>query len=69
MSANDASTEEIAAALAAAGVPNPDRWADEVTEYRPYPTDDPDLTQLQDELQKYNPGQETIDQIVSVLQP
>ncbi len=69
VSANDASKDEITAALEAAGVTNADRWADEVTEYRPYPADDPDLTKLQDELQKYNPGQETIDQIVGALQP
>ena len=69
VSANEASTEEIAAALQAAGVDNADRWADEVTEYRPYPADDPDLTGLRDELEKYDPGQETIDRIVGALQP
>jgi hypothetical protein len=69
VSANTASEEEITAALAAAGVSNPGRWAEEVVEYRPYPTDDPNLTKLRDNLAKYNPGQETIDKIVSALQP
>jgi hypothetical protein len=69
VSANTASEDEIAAALASAGVTNPQRWAEEVVEYRPYPTDDPNLTKLRNELAKYNPGQQTIDKIVSVLTP
>jgi DNA uptake protein ComE-like DNA-binding protein len=69
VSANTASEEEITAALTAAGVSNPGRWAKEVVEYRPYPADDPNLTKLRDNLAKYNPGQETADKIVSALQP
>jgi hypothetical protein len=69
VSANTASEEEIAAALQRAGVSNADRWAEEAVEYRPYPADDPNLTKLRDELAKYNPGQETIDKIVSALMP
>jgi hypothetical protein len=69
VSANTASEDEIAAALESAGVSNPERWAVEVVEYRPYPTDDPDLTKLRDNLAKYNPGQETTDKIVSALTP
>src|SRR5215210_6014920 len=68
-SANTASEDEIAAALENAGVSNPERWAEEVVEYRPYATDDPNLTKLRDNLAKYNPGQETIDKIVSALTP
>jgi hypothetical protein len=67
VSANTASEDEIAQALKSAGVSNPGRWAEEVVEYRPYPADDPDLTKLRDNLAKYNPGQQTTDQIVSVL--
>ena len=69
VSANTASEDEIAAALKSAGVSNPDRWADEVVEYRPYPADDPDLGKLRQNLAKYNPGQETTDKIVSALTP
>ena len=69
VSANTASEDEIATALTNAGVSNPERWAEEVVEYRPYPTDDPNLTKLREELAKYNPGQQTIDQIVSALTP
>jgi hypothetical protein len=69
VSANTASEDEIAAALASAGVSNPERWAEEVVEYRPYPADDPNLTKLRENLAKYNPGQETTDKIVSVLTP
>jgi hypothetical protein len=69
VSANTASESEIAAALAAAGVPNADRWAREVTEYRPYPADDPTLQVLQDNLVKYNPDPATLAGILSALQP
>jgi hypothetical protein len=37
--------------------------------WRPYPADDPNLGRLREELSKYNPGQETTDKIVSVLEP
>lgn len=69
VSANTASESEIESALSAAGVNNAGRWAEEVVEYRPYPADDPDLTKLRDNLAKYNPGQETVDKIVSALTP
>ena len=69
VSANTASEEEIAAALESAGVSNADRWAEEVVEYRPYPTDDPNLTKLRENLAKYNPGEQTINQIVATLTP
>jgi hypothetical protein len=69
VSANTASEDEIAAALARAGVSNPERWAEEVVEYRPYPADDPNLSKLRENLAKYNPGQETTDKIVSALTP
>ena len=65
--ANHASADELVAAFEAAGVSNAERWADEVEEYRPYPTDDPELTTLQQELQKYNPGDQTLQAILSVL--
>lgn len=69
VSANTATESEIAEALAAVGVPNADRWAREVTEYRPYPTDDPTLQALQDNLAKYNPDPATLAGILSALQP
>jgi hypothetical protein len=65
--ANTASKAEIAAALDAAGVPNAGRWADEVTEYRPYPTDDPTFAKLRSELEKYHPADGVVDRIVSAL--
>jgi hypothetical protein len=68
-SANTASDKDIETALAAAGVSNPERWAHEVVEYRPYPMDDPNLQKLRDNLAKYNPGEETVDKIVSALTP
>lgn len=68
-SANTASEEDIAQALESAGVNNAERWAHEVVEYRPYPPDDPNLQKLRDNLDKYNPGEETVNKIVSALTP
>jgi hypothetical protein len=67
VNANTASESEIAQALNAAGVANGARWAREVVEYRPYPTDDANLTKLRQELAKYNPGPGVVDQIVASL--
>ena len=69
VSANTASEDEIVTALEQAGVSNPERWAEEVVEYRPYPAGDPNLSKLRENLAKYNPGQETTDKIVSTLTP
>ena len=69
VSANTATVDEIAAALNAAGVDNADKWAREVVEYRPYDSNDPDLSHLRDELAKYNPGPGVVDLIVSALEP
>ncbi|WP_285706790.1 hypothetical protein [Microtetraspora sp. NBRC 16547] len=67
VSANNAAQNEITAALKAAGVSNPDRWAHEVIEYRPYAADDTKLTSLRKNLIKHKPGEKTIDKIISVL--
>jgi hypothetical protein len=69
VSANTASQDVIASALKAAGVPSPNRWAAEVVEYRPYAISDLGLSKLRQNLSKYNPAQQTVDQIVSALQP
>jgi hypothetical protein len=67
VNANTASRDEIQRALEAAGVPNAARWAGEVVEYRPYPTDDPSFAKLRQELAKYNPGPDVVDKIVGAL--
>jgi hypothetical protein len=64
--AHEASIDELAAAFDAAGVPNADRWAREVDEYRPYSGTD-DWAKLKQELSKYNIDQDTLDKILSVL--
>lgn len=69
VSANTASQEEIVSALAKAGVSNPSRWTGEVVKYRPYPANDPNLGKLRQNLAKSNPGQDTVDKIVSALTP
>ena len=65
--ANKASIAEIQAALEANGVQNAARWAREVDEYRPYPTNDPNLAKLRQNLAKYNPSADTVDKIVASL--
>jgi hypothetical protein len=67
VNANTASQDEIQRALEAAGVPSSARWAREVVEYRPYPTDDPSFAKLRQELAKYNPGPDLVDKIVATL--
>lgn len=69
VSANNATEEELIAAFEAAGIANAAKWADEVVEYRPYPTDDPNFTMLREELAKYNPEAGVIDQIIANLEP
>ena len=67
VNANTASQDEIQRALEAAGVPSAARWAREVAEYRPYPTDDPSFGKLRQELAKYNPGSDVVNQIIATL--
>jgi hypothetical protein len=69
VSANDATKEELVAALDAAGVTNSAKWAKEIEEYRPYSTDDPEFAKLRDELAKYNPADGVIDMIIATLAP
>ncbi|GAA1387996.1 hypothetical protein [Catellatospora chokoriensis] len=69
ISANTASESEIAAALKAAGVTSPERWAEEVVEYRPYEAGDTALNRLRQKLAKYNPGEDTMNKILAALRP
>ncbi len=67
VNANTASVAELQRTFEAAGIPNAARWAREVEEYRPYPTNDPGFAKLRQELAKYNPGPGVVDQIISTL--
>lgn len=67
VSANNATRAELTAALQAAGVPSAANWAREVEEYRPYPTNDPNMAKLRQELAKYNPAAGVVDQIIATL--
>jgi hypothetical protein len=67
VNANTASVADMQRAFEAAGISNAARWAREVEEYRPYPTDDPSFAKLRRELAKYNPAPGVVDQIVSTL--
>lgn len=64
--ANNASKAEIAAALQAHGVPNADKMANEIEEYRPY-TAANIAGKLGDELGKYNVDQATLAKILDSL--
>ena len=66
VNANDASVDELAAAFEAAGIPNAERWAHEVEEYRPYSDDG--WAHLRQELSKYNIDDATFEQIVATLE-
>jgi len=66
VNANTATVEELQAAFEAAGISNADRWAREVAEYRPYPSD-PTWAQLRQELGKYNIDPAVLEQIIAVL--
>ena len=65
--ANIASRAEMTAAFTAAGISNASRWAVEVEEYRPYPTNDPNMAKLRQNLAKYNPGPGVVDGIIAAL--
>ena len=65
--ANTASRAEMAAAFTVAGISNASRWAMEVEEYRPYPTNDPNMAKLRQNLAKYNPGPGVVDGIIASL--
>lgn len=67
VNANTASVPELQKALESAGVPNAARWAREVEEYRPYPTDDPTFAKLRQNLAKYNPAPDVVEKIISAL--
>jgi hypothetical protein len=67
VSANNASADELTAAFEAAGVSSADRWAREVEEYRPYPTDDATFAKLRDNLAKYNPSPDVVTKIIGAL--
>ena len=67
VNANTASVPELQAAFEAAGVTNAARWAREVEEYRPYPTNDPSFAKLRQELAKYNPAPDVLEKILATL--
>lgn len=69
VNANTATEDELVAAYRSAGVPNPTKWAEETVEYRPYPEHDIAFTKLRDNLAKYEPGEETLNRIISALHP
>jgi hypothetical protein len=67
--ANDASAEELTAAFEAQGIPNAERWAEEVEEYRRYPAEEPNFTKLREEVAKYDTPAGVVDKIVATLEP
>ena len=67
VNANTASIPELQRAFEANGIPNAARWAREVDEYRPYPTNDPSFGKLRGELAKYNPSADVLQKILASL--
>ena len=67
VNANTATRAEMTTAFTAAGISNASRWALEVEEYRPYPTNDPNMAKLRQNLAKYNPGPGVVDSIIAAL--
>lgn len=65
---NTASKSEMATAFEAAGISNPEKWADEVSEYGPYQPDTIEAT-LTKELGKYGIDDATLKSILNVLDP
>lgn len=68
-SINDASVQDITAALRTNQVHDPEMWAKVVMQYRPYPNDDPHLGKLRQAMADNHADPQTIDQITAVLQP
>jgi hypothetical protein len=65
--ANSATVDEMTRAFETAGIQNANRWAREVEEYRPYPTNDASFAKLRGELAKYNPSPDTLARILATL--
>ena len=67
VNANTATISELSAAFAAHGVPDPDNWAAEVDEYRPYDNDG--WAKMFDQccLGKYNPSAQVRNSIIASL--
>jgi hypothetical protein len=66
VNANTATQAELQSAFEAVGIPNADRWAREVAEYRPYEAD-PTWGRLRQELGKYNIDPAVLQQILAIL--
>jgi hypothetical protein len=69
VSANSATGDQLVAAFTAHGVPDPMRWAAEVDEYRPYPTDDPAMAKLRAALIKEHADDATLTAIFASITP
>jgi competence protein ComEA len=65
--ANTASVAELQAAFESNGIPQAARWAREVEEYRPYPTNDLTFGKLRQNLAKYNPAPDVLEKIIASL--
>jgi hypothetical protein len=69
ISINSSSDKDIAAALRANHVDDPEQWARRIGEDRPYPTTDRNLTKLRQDLARYNPDPQTLNKIIATLRP
>ena len=67
LSANNATVEELEAALAAAGISNPGAWAHDIEHHRPFPADDPEFAKLRRGLAEHNAAPDVVETIVGLL--
>ncbi|MCY3895764.1 MAG: hypothetical protein OXG17_04760 [Chloroflexi bacterium] len=67
LSANNATVEELEAALAAAGIKNPGAWAHDIEHHRPFPADDTEFAKLRRGLAEHNAAPEVVETIVGLL--
>ncbi len=67
ISANNATVEELEAALAAAGISNPGAWAHDIEHHRPFPADDPEFAKLRRGLEEHNAAPDVVETIIGLL--
>jgi hypothetical protein len=68
-SVRDASEQDLAAALAAKGVPDAAQWAEYIVAGQPYTDDAAGQEKLRQTLLRYDPSPEELEKIMSTVRP
>lgn len=69
VSVNDSSEQDLAAALRALDVPDPENWAQILAEYKPYPEGDAGRQQIQEVLTRFQADRETTEKLSRSVVP